>query len=126
MHSLLAFFLASENGSSIPGWIWGVLVAVALVCAAGGAAAGFYIYRSYRNKKEGTAQAQADSILEFAREEAKSLKREAINEAKEEVQRLKTENERQCRERTSELQKQENRLHQKVSAILRRLFSCFC
>ena len=59
------------------------MVAVALVCLGGGIAVGVLIYRSYRTKKVGSTQAQADSILEFARDEAKSLKKEAINEAKE-------------------------------------------
>ena len=117
MQSLLSFFLASQPSSTIPSWIWGVMVAVALVCLGGGVAAGVLIYRSYRTKKVGSTQAQADSILEFARDEAKSLKKEAINEAKEEAQRIKSENERQCRERNSELQKQENRMHQKEEAL---------
>ena len=117
MQSLLSFFLASQSSSAIPSWIWGVMVAVALVCLGGGVAVGVLIYRSYRTKKVGSTQAQADSILEFAREEAKSLKKEAINEAKEEVQRIKNENERQCRERNSELQKQENRMNQKEEAL---------
>ena len=116
MQSLLSFFLASPS-SAIPSWIWVVMVVVALVFAAGGAAAGVLIYRSYRAKKVGSTQAQANSILEFAREEARSLKKEAINEAKEEVQRIKNENERQCKERSSELQKQENRMNQKEEAL---------
>ena len=117
MQSLLSFFLASQPSSAIPSWIWGVMVAVAVVFAGAGVAAGVFIYRSYRNRKVGSTQAQADSILDFAREEAKSLKKEAINEAREETQRIKAENERQCRERNSELQKQENRMNQKEEAL---------
>ena len=116
MQSLLSFFLASSS-SAIPSWIWGVMVVVALVFMGGGVALGVLIYRSYRSKKLGSTQAQADSILDFAREEAKTLKKEAINEAKEETQRIKNENERQCRERSNELQKQENRMNQKEEAL---------
>ena len=116
MQSLLSFFLASPS-SAIPSWMWVVMVVVALVFAGGGVAAGVLIYRSYRTKKVGSTQAQANSILEFAREEARSLKKEAINEAKEEAQRIKNDNERQCRERSSELQKQENRMNQKEEAL---------
>ena len=110
MQTLLSFFLAPDTS-----WIWIVLAAV-LGLGAGGAV-GALLYRSYRTKKVGTTQAQADSILEYARDEAKSLKKEAINEAKEEAQRIKSETDRQCRERTSELQKQENRMHQKEEAL---------
>ncbi|MCH5151224.1 MAG: ribonuclease Y [Clostridiales bacterium] len=90
---------------------------IAIVCAGVGVLVGIYVYRSYRNRKIGSTQAQADSILDFAREEAKSLKKEAINEAREENQRLKNETERQFRERNSELSKQENRMNQKEEAL---------
>ena len=115
MQQLLSFFLASNT--SIPSWIWIVIPVVAVVCIGGGFAIGFCVYRSYRNKKVGTTQAQADSILDYAREEAKLLKKEAIQEAKEESQRIKNEHERQFRDRNSELQKQENRMNQKEEAL---------
>lgn len=118
MQTLLSFFLASTNPSSISSGVWAVIViVVGLVCLAGGGAIGLIVYRSYRSKKVGTTQAQVDTMLDFAREEAKSLKKEAIREAKEETQRLKNEHERQVRERNSELQKQENRLNQKEEAV---------
>ena len=111
MQSLLLFFLASPDSSStILPW---VLVGVALVLGLGGGIAiGIYAYRRYRTQKIGSTQAQADSIMDFAREEAKTLKKEAISEAREEAQRIKAENDRQFRERNNEISKLENRLSQ--------------
>ena len=113
MHSLLFSFLASVSSTLFAG----VSVGVAVIGLGVGVGIGVLVYRRYRTKKIGTTQAQADSILEFAREEAKSLKKEAINEAREENQRLKNETERQFRERNSEISKQENRLNQKEEAL---------
>ena len=110
--TLLAFFQASN--SSLLAWLIPLLV---VVCLGIGGAAGVLVYRHYRSRKIGTTQAQANSILEFAKEEASSLKKEAIKEAREESQRLKSENERQFRERNAELQKQENRMQQKEEAL---------
>ena len=114
MHSLLSFFLADNP---IPSWVWVLLPVLAVVFAAAGVVAGICIYRRYRNRKIGSTQAQADSILEFAREEAKSLKNDAIKEAREENQRLKNETERQIKERSGELAKQEIRMSQKEEAL---------
>ena len=94
MHSLLLFFSASQP---IPSWVWILLPVIAIVFAGIGLGCGICIYRRYRHRKIGSTQAQADSIIEFAREEAKSLKKEALNEAREENQRLKNETERQFR-----------------------------
>ena len=113
MQSMLFSFLASIS----PGGLAGLIVGVVIAGLGAGFGIGVYVYRLYRTKKIGSTQAQADSILDFAREEAKSLKKEAINEAREENQRLKNETERQFRERNSEISKQENRLNQKEEAL---------
>lgn len=113
MDSLPLFFLAQ----SIPTYIWILYPVVALVFAAIGIGIGFLVYRSYRNRKIGSTQAQADAILEFARDEAKTLKNEAIKEAREESQKLKNETERQIKERSAELAKQESRMSQKEEAL---------
>ena len=107
--NLLLFFQTSTLSWLIP--------LVAVVCLALGGGVGALVYRYVRNKKIGTTQAQADSIIEFAKEEAKSLKKEAIAEAREENQKLKNEQERQFKERNAELQKQENRMNQKEAAL---------
>lgn len=110
--NLLSFFLAEPDFLS-----WLIPLLVGLVCLATGGAVGALIYRNYRNKKVGTTQAQADSILDFAKEEAQSIKKDAIAEAREETHKIKNEQERQFRERNNELLKQENRMNQKEEAL---------
>lgn len=107
---LLSFFQASTLSWLIP-------LVVGFVCLVAGGGAGALGYRYFRNKKVGTAQDQADSIVENAKNEAKSLKKEAIEEAREENRKLKNEQERQFRDRNIELQKQENRMNQKEAAL---------
>lgn len=115
---LLLFFQASDILS------WLIPLLVGIVCMVAGVSAGALVYRHLRNKKVGQKQdelariqAQADSVMEFAKDEAASLKKEAIREAREETQKIKNEQERQFRERSGELQKQENRLNQKEEAL---------
>ncbi len=108
---LLMFFQASNTLS------WLIPIIVGILCLAAGGFVGVMVYRNYRNKKIGTTQAQANSIIEYAKEEAASQKREAIKEAKEEAQKIKAEQEQKFRERNFELQKQENRMHQKEEAL---------
>lgn len=125
---MLMFFLASP---ATPGWVIPVIIAVAVVCLAGGGAIGALVYRKRRNDKVGTTQVeidtarkeaadirqQAENVLETAREDAQNLKLDAQREAREEAQRIKAENERVYRERNQELQRQENRNHQKEEAL---------
>ncbi len=114
MNNMLLFFLASET----PSWVHIVIpIIVGLLCLGGGGAIGALLYRIYRNKKIGSTQQQADAIIDLAKDEAKSLKREAIQEAREETQKIKGEQERQFRERNSELAKQENRMNKKEEAL---------
>ena len=125
---MLMFFLASPV---TPGWVIPVIIAVSVVCLAGGGAIGALVYRKRRNDKVGTTQVeidtarkeaadirqQAENVLETAREDAQNLKLDAQREAREEAQRIKAENERVYRERNQELQRQENRNHQKEEAL---------
>ena len=125
---MLMIFLASPV---TPGWVIPVIIAVAVVCLAGGGAIGALVYRKRRNDKVGTTQVeidtarkeaadirqQAENVLETAREDAQNLKLDAQREAREEAQRIKAENERVYRERNQELQRQENRNHQKEEAL---------
>lgn len=125
---MLMFFLASPV---TPGWVIPVIIAVAVVCLAGGGAIGALVYRKRRNDKVGSTQVeidtarkeaadirqQAENVLETAREDAQNLKLDAQREAREEAQRIKAENERVYRERNQELQRQENRNHQKEEAL---------
>lgn len=85
----------------------------AVIGAIFGGGIGFYIKHRYVNNKIGKAKNVAQTIIEEAKLEAKTVKKEAIIEAKEEVLKLKTESEREIKERRNEIQKQEVRLIQK-------------
>ena len=87
---MLSFFLASAT----PNWVIPVIIAVAVLCLAGGGAIGAFIYRKLRNNKVGTIEQEADrirgqaeTVLEEARRNAQELKKDAQREAREEAQR---------------------------------------
>ena len=64
---MLMFFLASPV---TPGWVIPVIIAVAVVCLAGGGAIGALVYRKRRNDKVGTTQVEIDT----ARKEAADIR----------------------------------------------------
>lgn len=99
-------FLFLQDGVTV-GLITGV---VALIVGFG---VGFFIKHILVKNKIGNANNVAQTIIEEAKLEAKTVKKEAIIEAKEEVLKLKTESEREIKERRNEIQKQEVRLIQK-------------
>ncbi len=117
MNQMLSFFFAPSilsAGTGVSPWI---VVLIGIIALGAGIAGGYFLYKLYLKKTVGTAEQQAETILHNAKHEAKTLKKEAIQEAREENQKLKHEQERQFRERNSELQKQENRLNQKEEAL---------
>ena len=75
------------------------------------------VTRFVLNKKIGKAKNVAQSIVDEAKIEAKTLKKEAILEAKEEVLKLKQDFDKESKERRNEIQKQEFRLIQKEEAL---------
>ncbi len=109
-------FLSVDTGVFI-----GVVIAALAVAAA---VAGFLFYRfgakktSERFKKEhGTLEELKARLLDEAREESRTIKKEAILEAKEQEIKLRNEFERESKEKRSELQKMENRLNQKEESL---------
>lgn len=116
MTNLLSFFFLA-NGQNIFAWLTPV---IAVVCLAAGVAGGVLVYKLNRDKKIGTATAEANSIVEKGKAEAKALKKEAILEAREETHKLKSEHERQVRERNQELNKQEQKLGAREEALDKR------
>ncbi len=88
-------------------------VVLAVVGLALGCVAGYFIKHVIVKNKIGNANNVAQTIIEEAKLEAKTLKKEAIIEAKEEVLKLKTESEKEIKEKRNEIQKQEVRLIQK-------------
>ena len=109
-------FLSVDTGVFI-----GVVIAALAVAAA---VAGFLFYRfgakktSERFKKEhGTLEELKARLLDEAREESRTIKKEAILEAKEQEIKLRNEFERESKEKRAELQKMENRLNQKEESL---------
>lgn len=81
---------------------------------------GFAIRKYIAESKIGTAEHEAEKIVNDAEREAESTKREAIVEAKEKAHKIKDEVEKESRERRSELQKLENRLLKKEDNLERK------
>ncbi|WP_042456501.1 ribonuclease Y [Neobacillus dielmonensis] len=85
-----------------------------------GAVVGYFIRKSIAEAKIAGAKNAAEQILEDAKRDADTLKKEALLEAKDEIHKLRTEAEREVRERRNELQKQENRLLQREENLDRK------
>lgn len=85
-----------------------------------GAFAGLFIYKQWISKKVGASKEEAARIIEDAKQEAKSLRKEAILEAKEEQLRLRNEFERETKLRRVEIQKIENRLNQREDQLAKK------
>ena len=73
----------------------------------------FVVIRFVQKNKAGKDMAQAKSILDEAKAEAKNLKKEAVLEAKEETLRITSECEQEVKNRRAEVQKAENRISQR-------------
>ena len=93
------------------------LIVVPVLCIAAAGCGGWLVTRFVLNKKIGKAKNVAQSIVDEAKIEAKTLKKEAILEAKEEVLKLKQDFDKESKERRNEIQKQEFRLIQKEEAL---------
>lgn len=77
-------------------------------------------YKNVAEKKVGSAEEKARSIIDGAVTEAEAMKREALLEAKEEALKAKNEFEKESRERRTELQRYEKRVLNKEEAIDRK------
>ncbi|WP_170007342.1 ribonuclease Y [Bacillus fonticola] len=85
-----------------------------------GIVVGYFVRKSVYEAKVTGAKHAADQIVEDAKREADSLKKESLLEAKDENHKLRTEAESDIRDRRNELQKQENRLLQKEENLDRK------
>ena len=93
------------------------LIAFSLIV---GGAVGYIISYLIVKNKIGTANNVAQTLVEEAKLEAKTLKKEAILEAKEEVLRIKTETENELKEKRNEVQKNEIRIIQKEEFLTKK------
>ncbi|GAA0332394.1 ribonuclease Y [Bacillus carboniphilus] len=85
-----------------------------------GSVVGYILRKNIYEAKVTGAKNAANQILEDAKREADSIKKESLLEAKDEIHKLRTDAEREVRERRSELQKQENRLLHKEENLDRK------
>lgn len=95
------------------------------------AAVGCYVaFRSGINHRKkiaeaqiGSAEQEAQRIVEDARKKAESLKKEKLIEAKDEIYKNRTEAERELKERRSEVSRQERRVQQKEETLDKKMDS---
>ena len=85
--------------------------------AAVGIAVGFFVRKSFAEKKIGSAETQAKRILEDAIKNAESAKKESIISAKEEIFQMKKEAEFDLKERRKEVSRLERRVTQKEETL---------
>ena len=85
-----------------------------------GLAVGFYIAKSRHEKAIEGAKSSATGIIEEAKREAETLKKETLLESKEENQKYRLEIESELKERRDEVKIQETRLLQRESNINRK------
>ncbi len=85
-----------------------------------GFAVGYFVRRALGEAKIGSAEDEAQRILDDAAKSAETMRREASVESRDEAQRLRSEVERESRERRHELQRTERRLINKEEALDRR------
>ncbi|MFD1394882.1 ribonuclease Y [Kroppenstedtia eburnea] len=85
-----------------------------------GTAIGYRMRRLTAEARIGSAEKEAEQIIDKARSDAEALKRENILEAKDEVHRLRTEAEREIREQRNDLARLERRLMQKEETLDRK------
>lgn len=101
--------------SATLGWWWVLITAVVGIGI--GILVFYLIDKQILAKRINSAKNQANSIIDDARVEAKTLKKEAILEAKEEILKQKTEFEKETKERNREISKQEDRLIQRENTL---------
>lgn len=95
-------------------------IAFAIVALVVGLFVGYIVRKSKHEKELVGARNTATGILEEAKKEAETMKREAMLEAKDENHRYRTEIETELKERRSEVLRQENRLSQREDNIDRK------
>ncbi len=84
---------------------------------------GYYIRRNIGEGKIKNAEELANQIVEDAKKDGESYKKELLLEAKDEIHKLRTESERENRERRNDIQKLERRVQNKEESIDRKLES---
>ncbi len=102
-----------------------ILIIVAAAAAVGFGIGGFFSGILFRKKSTesaiGSAQQEANRIIEEANKSAEAARKEAVLQGKEDVQKLREEAEKELNDRRKELQRQENRIVQKEETLDRKI-----
>ncbi len=104
--------------------LWLVIVLIIVFAAIAGTAA-FFAGINYRKKvaesQIGSAEKEAERIIENAKESAEAKKKESILEGKDEIHRLRNEADKELNERRREIQRQERRIQQKEETLEKKM-----
>ena len=92
-------------------------VVAAIVGIALGVLIGFTIRKKVGEAKIGSAEAEADRIVDEAKKQAESSKKEALIEAKETIMAQRNELDREIKERRNEITRLENRIAKKEETL---------
>ena len=106
-----------RKGERTPEFIWLIIGAVV------GIALGFVVTRYLVNASTKRAAQEAESVVNDAKRQAETLRREAIIEAKDEALKLKQDAQAESKERLREVRSAENRISQREESLDRRVES---
>ena len=104
-----------RKGERMPEFIWLIIGAVV------GIALGFVVTRYLVNASTKRAAQEAESVVNDAKRQAETLRREAIIEAKDEALKLKQDAQAESKERLREVRSAENRISQREESLDRRV-----
>ena len=100
-----------RKGERMPEFIWLIIGAVV------GIALGFVVTRYLVNASTKRAAQEAESVVNDAKRQAETLRREAIIEAKDEALKLKQDAQAESKERLREVRSAENRISQREESL---------
>ena len=106
-----------RKGERMPEFSWLIIGAVV------GIALGFVVTRYLVNASTKRAAQEAESVVNDAKRQAETLRREAIIEAKDEALKLKQDAQAESKERLREVRSAENRISQREESLDRRVES---
>ena len=96
------------------------ILIICLVAGLIGVAAGYWIRKLTAESRIGSAEKEAERIVQKAVQEAEAAKKEKVLEARDEAHSLRAEAEREIREERNELHRLKRRLMQKEEALDRK------
>ncbi|MBQ9674052.1 MAG: ribonuclease Y [Ruminococcus sp.] len=107
-------------------WLAIVLILVAIIVAGASAFYGGMMFGIDKRKKTaeqaiGSAEEEANRIVEDAIKSAEAKKKEFVLEGKDELHRLRNENDKEISDRRREIQRQERRIQQKEETLDRKM-----